>query len=195
LKNVAPRFNSYQAENHPMVTTRLLTAEDLYQLGPDAPYELIEGGLVEVMSPQGRVHGRVLANLTHFLNQEIRARHSGELLVGDVGFILARNPDTVLGPDLAYVRTERLANAGDSFLELAPDLAIEVISPSNTSTEIARKTTIYLAAGTIEVWVVRPKEREVTVHRGQGRVEVLHGADKLESPIFPKLSLPINEIF
>lgn len=185
---------SHQAENEPMVTTRLLTVEDLYQLGPDAPYILVEGALVEA-SPQGRVHGRAISNLAFFLTGEIRAGIPGELLSGDGGFILNRSPDTVLAPDIAFVRAERLMDAGDGYLDLAPDLAIEVVSPGNTAAEIARKTTIYLAAGTIEVWVVRPKEREVTVHRGQGRVEVLRDADKLKSPIFPELSLSINEIF
>lgn len=178
-----------------MVTTRLLTADDLYQLGPDAPYILIEGKLVEV-SPQGRVHGRAISNLAFFLTGEIRAGIRGELLSGDVGFILKRSPDTVLAPDIAFVRAERLLDAGDGYLDLAPDLAIEVVSPGNTVTEIARKTSIYLAAGTSEVWVVRPKEREVTVHRGQqGWVADLRSTDKLESPIFPKLSLSVNEIF
>jgi len=177
-----------------MVTTRLLTAEDLFQLGPDAPYELIEGELVEV-SPQGRVHGRAISNLAYFLTNEIRADRSGEILSGDVGFILARVPDTVLAPDIAFVRTARLLDAGDGYLEMAPDLAIEVVSPGNTAAEIARKTAIYLAAGANEVWVVRPREREVAVHRGQSRIELLRGDDILESPLFPNLSLRISEIF
>jgi len=178
-----------------MVTTRLLTANDLFRLGPDAPYELIEGELVEVMSPQGRVHGRVLSNLDFFLNQEIRARHAGELLVGDVGFILQRNPDTVLGPDLAYVRADRLDNAGDVFLELAPDLAIEVVSPSNTAPEIARKVQIYLAAGSIEVWVVRPREQEIVVHPGEAPPEILEIGDILETLVFPNFTLQISDVF
>lgn len=177
-----------------MVTTRLYTADDLFQLGPDAPYELIEGELIEV-SPQGRIHGRAISNLAFFLTQEIRADQSGELLSGDVGFVLAQKPDTVLAPDIAFVRTERLLNAGDGYLKLAPDLAIEVVSPGNSAAEIARKTAIYLAAGSNEVWVVRPREREVAVHRGHDMVNILKGEDTLESPLFPNLSLPISEIF
>lgn len=177
-----------------MVTTRLFTADELFQLGPDAPYELIEGDLIEV-SPQGRVHGRAVSNLAFFLTSEIRSGVSGELLTGDIGFILARSPDTVLEPDIAFVRAEHLVDAGDGFLELAPDLAIEVVSPSNTASEIARKIAIYLGAGTSEVWVVRPKQRDVTVHHSDGRVEVLRGADRLEGPIFPNLVLPIDQIF
>ncbi|MCO5221811.1 MAG: Uma2 family endonuclease [Thermomicrobiales bacterium] len=147
------------------------------------------------MSPQGRAHGRAISNLAYFLMNEVRADRSGEILSGDVGFILARNPDTVLAPDIAFVRTERLAGAGDGYLELAPDLAIEVVSPSNSATEIARKTAIYLASGSSEVWVARPREREVAVHRGHSKIEVLRGDEILQSPLFPKLSLRIDEIF
>ena len=177
-----------------MVSTRLFTVEDLYRLGPDAPYELIEGELIEV-SPQGRVHGRAISNLAYFLSSEVRADRSGELLSGDVGFILARAPDTVLAPDIAFVRTERLVGAGDGYLEMAPDLAIEVVSPGNSATEIARKTEVYLGAGSTEVWVVRPRERDVAVHRQHSNVEVLRGDETLKSPLFPNLSLRISEIF
>ena len=117
------------------------------------------------------------------------------MLSGDVGFILSRNPDTVLAPDIAFVRAARLANAGDGYLELAPDLAVEIISPGNSSAEIERKISIYFESGSDEVWVVSPRKREVAVHRGQGMVEALRVDDKLESPIFPNLSLRISEIF
>jgi len=177
-----------------MVSTRPLTADDLYQLGSDAHYELIEGELIEV-SPQGRTHGRILANLTYFLKQEMRVRPSGELLVGDVGFILARNPDTVLAPDLAYVAAERLIDAGDGYLELAPNIAIEVISPSNIAAVIARKIEIYLAASVTEVWVVRPCERKLVIQRSNTPAEILRPGDTLESTVLPKLSLPIEDVF
>jgi Uma2 family endonuclease len=177
-----------------MVSTRLLTAEDLFRLGPDPPYELVKGELIEV-SPQGRVHGRVLSNLDYLLNHEVRSNKSGEVLVGDVGFVLARNPDTVLAPDLAFVRTERLVDEGDGYLELAPDLAIDVVSPSNTSLEIARKIELYLAGGSSEVWVVRPRERDITIHRAEGEAVVYRESDSLKSEVLPTLDFSVNEIF
>ena len=143
-----------------MVTTRHITADELYDLGEDAPYVLIEGELVEVMSPQGRLHGKVLSKLNSILDTEVVGPEMGELLVGDVGFVLARDPDTVLAPDLAFVRAERLTNAGDAYLDFAPDLAIEVVSPSNKLAEIARKTELYLRYGSSEVWVVHSRQRD-----------------------------------
>ncbi|MCA9859591.1 MAG: Uma2 family endonuclease [Thermomicrobiales bacterium] len=178
-----------------MVTTRSITAAELFQLGPDAPYVLIEGELVEVMSPQGRLHGKVLSRLNSILDTEIVEPGTGELLVGDVGFVLTRNPDTVLAPDLAFVRAERLANAGDGYLELAPDLAIEVVSPGNTLADIARKVELYLVHGSSEVWVVRPRERTIVVHHADTGKTVFRDDETLSSPLFPGKSLALRSVF
>lgn len=177
-----------------MVSTRPLTADDLFRLGPDAPYELIEGELIEV-SPQGREHGRVLSNLDYLLNHEARTHMLGEVLVGDVGFILARSPDSVLAPDLAFVRSERLVDEGPGYLELAPDLAIEVVSPSNSISEIARKINLYLTSGSSEVWVVRPREQDIVVYSASGDRIVFQGDDLFSSSVIPTLAFHVSQIF
>ncbi|HET9660299.1 MAG TPA: Uma2 family endonuclease [Thermomicrobiales bacterium] len=178
-----------------MVTTRHITAAELFDLGPDAPYELIEGELVEVMSPQGRLHGRILSRFNSILDTEIVEPRTGELLGGDVGFVLAHNPDTVLAPDLAFVRAERLANAGDGYREFAPDLAIEVVLPSNSLAEIARKVELYLRHGSSEVWVVRPRQREIGVHRAGASTTTVRHDDMLTSPLFPGKAIAAGRIF
>ncbi len=178
-----------------MVTTRYTTADELFQLGPDAPYVLIEGELVEEVRPQGRLHGRVLSKLNSILDTKIVDPALGELLVGDVGFLLARNPDTVLAPDLAFVRAERLANAGDGYLPFAPDLAIEVVSPSNTLTEIARKVELYLRHGSSEVWVVRPRERGIVIHRAGVVATIVHDGESIISPLFPGKTIDFSSVF
>ena len=178
-----------------MVTTRNITAAELYELGEDAPYVLIKGELVEEMSPQGRLHGKVLSKLNSILDTEIVDPEMGELLVGDVGFVLARNPDTVLAPDLAFVRAERLENAGDAYLDFAPDLAIEVVSPSNTPAEIARKIELYLSHGSSEVWVVRPRKRDIVVHRPDAAETVVRDGEILNSPLFPGKGLTLSSVF
>ncbi len=177
-----------------MVTTRLLSADDLFELGPDAPYELIEGELIEV-SPQGRLHGRVLSKLNSILDNEVVTDDAGELLVGDVGFVLSRNPDTVLAPDLAFVRAERLVGAGDGYLDFAPDLAIEVVSPSNTLSDIARKVQLYLANGSSEVWVVRPREREIIVHCNEASAVIFRDDELLQSSVFPGKHISLGRMF
>lgn len=178
-----------------MVTTRYITAAELYELGEDAPYELIEGVLVEVMSPLGRLHGRILLKLSSILDTEVVDPSMGELLVGDVGFVLARDPDTVLAPDLAFVRADRLADAGDAYLDLAPDLAIEVVSPSNTLAEINRKVELYLRHGSSEVWVVRPRERAIIVHRTDAPTMTCRDDETLTSPLFPGKTIDTGRIF
>jgi Uma2 family endonuclease len=156
---------------------------------------LIEGELVEVMSPQGRLHGKVLLKLSSMLDTEIVEPGAGELLVGDVGFVLTRNPDTVLAPDLAFVRAERLTDAGDAYLDFAPDLAIEVVSPSNTLAEIARKTELYLLYGSSEVWVVRPRQRDIIVHRAGASTTTVGENEPLTSPLFPGKDIAVSRIF
>jgi Uma2 family endonuclease len=178
-----------------MVTTRYITAAELFDLGEDAPYVLIEGVLVEEMSPQGRLHGKVLSKLNSILDAEIVEPGMGELLVGDVGFVLARSPDTVLAPDLAFVRAERLANAGDGYLECAPDLAIEVVSPSNSLAEISRKVELYLRHGSSEVWVVRPRQREIVAHRADATKIVARDGESLISPLFPGKAIVLSSVF
>jgi Uma2 family endonuclease len=179
-----------------MATTRYITAEELFQMGPDAPYVLIEGELVEEVSPQGRLHGKVLLKLSSILDTEIVEPGTGELLVGDVGFVLARNPDTVLAPDLAFVRSERLADAGDDgYLRLAPDLAIEIVSPRNTIAEIARKVELYLRHGTSEVWVVRPRQREIVVHRADATETLVRDGETLSSLLFPGKAIDLSRVF
>ena len=178
-----------------MVTTRLITAEELYDLGEDAPYVLIEGELIKEMSPMGRLHGKVLLKLGAILDTEVVTPEMGELLVGDVGFVLARNPDTVLAPDLAFVRAERLENAGDAYLDFAPDLAIEVVSPRNTLTEINRKVELYLRHGSSEVWVVRPRQREIIVHRANATKAGFRDGETLTSSLFPGKAIALSRVF
>ncbi len=103
-------FFVYLAEQGPMVTTRLLTAEDLYQLGPDAPYILVEGELVEVNQPGG-IHGEVAGKISANLGMFILTNKLGKFFTHDAGFVLQQNPDTVFGPDFAFIRQGRLTKS------------------------------------------------------------------------------------
>lgn len=123
-------------------TTRLMTAEELFELpsraqGSDCFYELIKGNL-RTMSPTSGTHGILVAELTTDLMIFVRAGNPGYVFGADCGFKLASDPDTVVAPDISFVRRGRLDSVAniDKFLPLAPDLAIEVLSPSNTIAEI-----------------------------------------------------------
>ena len=180
------------------VKKTLLTAEELLCL-PDAGrrLELVDGELYE-MSPAGGEHGNIAAVVLIILGGFVRRHRLGRTFAAETGFILARDPDTVRAPDVAFVSRERLPQGGlpSGYLEMAPDLAVEVISPSDTDREVQEKTESWLAAGTSQVWNLYPQNRTVAVHqRGVpatviGESGVLTGGDLL-----PGFRVPVAELF
>ena len=117
------------------------TVEDLYLLPEDGRrYELVAGVLISEPLPGAR-HGRVTARIAYVLRTFVERERLGEILVADTGFVLARDPDTVRGPDVAFIARERYEAAGDppTAFPGAPDLAVEVVSPSNRTGDIRSK--------------------------------------------------------
>ncbi len=178
-------------------TTTLMTAEDLLALPEDDKrYELVEGELIE-MSPSSRPRSRdgqrIAARLTVFVEDN----DLGEVHGADGGFILRRNPDTVRSPDAAFVRKARLLDLDDEgFLPIAPDLAVEIVSPSNTVNEMSRKVQEYLEAGTSIVWVVEPQRRQVTVYTHDQIAAIYRDGDVITGGnILPGFELPLTYIF
>jgi Uma2 family endonuclease len=151
----------------------LATAEDLLAAGDIGPCELVRGEIA-MMSPAGFEHGVITQRIAAFLHAHVAARQLGVVTAAETGFLLARAPDTVRAPDVAFVARARLPRSRTvGFFEGAPDLAIEVLSPSETRDEAARarataKISDWLAAGCIEVWSVDPGTRTVTVHTADG---------------------------
>ena len=179
-----------------MATTLLLTAEDLLALPDHQRGELIEG-VLRPMPPANFDHfndtGRLILRVGAFVEA-----HGLGVVGAEGGFRLRRDPDTVLAPDVAYVRQERLPPPGQraGFPDLAPDLVVEVLSPSNTPAEVARKVAIYLAAGTELVWVVDRPRQSVTVHRAGRPQRTLGLGDVLEGEdVLPGFGLPLAELF
>src|SRR5207247_2417345 len=100
----------------------------------------------------------------------------------DTGFLLARDPDTVRAPDVAFISHLRAREVGDvpSYFPGPPDLAVEVLSPSDRSGEVHGKVADYLAAGARLVWVVDPRTKRVLVHRSLLSPRILEGSDLLD---------------
>ncbi|MBL0169824.1 MAG: Uma2 family endonuclease [Gemmatimonadaceae bacterium] len=182
-----------------------MTAEQL--LGYEAPgkrVELVRGQLI-VREPAGFYHGsltlRIGVALTNHLAREREARgrsHTrGRLATADPGFTLARRPDTVRAPDIAYVSRERFGGPmPDGFPELAPDLAVEVLSPTDRTGAIVAKVGDWLSAGTQLVWVVDPPRESVVVYRADGSVDVLGVNDTLSGDaLLPGFALSLRELF
>ena len=139
-----------------------LTAADLLALEDDGyRHELEAGFLLSEPLPTPR-HDRVRRRLEQILDAFVTRHRLGEVF-GEAGFVLARDPDTVRGPDLSFVSAERLVGLDDTrFFEGAPDLAVEILSPSNRPYQVRAKVADYLAAGSRIVWVIDPGKRSVT---------------------------------
>ena len=130
----------------------------------------------------GTRHGRVALHVGALLDAHVRRGRLGVVLSNDSGFILARSPDTVRGPDVAFVSRKRYDSVQDLVRAFpgSPDLAVEVLSPSNTPAAIHAKVGDYLAAGTRCVWVIDPEDETVAVYRSLLSPRVLTETDALE---------------
>jgi len=179
-------------------TSAITTAEELLRLPDDGfRYELVNGELRR-MTPSGYGHGVIVGNLTGPLEQHVRAHHLGQICGADTGFRLARAPDTVRAPDIAFIRQARRGPEPlpEGSYEGPPDLAVEVLSPSDTVFEVEEKIAAWLRAGCSIVWVINAKRRSVSVHRTGGVVQVLTEADTLDGgDLLPEFTLPVAQIF
>jgi len=163
---------------------RLLTAEEFLHL-PDP----IEGGKMELdrgrvvcMSPVGLEHGEIAIDVAFALKTFADAHRLGRVSA-ETGFKLAEDPDIVRAPDVSFVTAgRRPAGAGRRrFVDGAPDLAVEVMSPDDREKDLLAKAGEYLDAGAARVWLVRPAMRSVTVFRAGGEVTTRHETDVLTS--------------
>ena len=179
-------------------TLQRMTADELFTMPEDGfRYELVRGELRK-MSPAGGEHGAIIFNLSILLGQYIKANNLGQGFGAETGFKLASNPDTVRAADIAFVRRERIPATGipKNFWQIAPDLAVEVLSPGDTLEEVEEKVEDWLAAGTRAVWVVSPKRRSVTVYRSMTDVTRLSEADELDGgDVVPGFRCKVTEFF
>jgi len=176
----------------------LVTAEELLQLSSgEFRYELIAGELKQ-MAPSGAEHCAHGGNLFAFLGYFVRTHKLGSIFLAELGFKIKQNPDTVLAPDISFIRRERMQVTGlpVNFYPGAPDLAVEVVSPNDTVYEVEEKIAAWLEAGALAVWIVNPRRHSVAIHRkGQPRIELLEGDELDGGDVIPGFRLPVSEIF
>lgn len=180
------------------VVRQQVTAEELLCMPDDGfRYELV-GGELRKMTPAGNIHGRVAMNLGTSLNNHVKAYNLGAVYAAETGFKLARDPDTVRAPDVAFIGRERLEAVGEveGYWPGAPDLAVEVISPGDSYVEVEEKVFDWLEAGTKMVVTVNPRKRSATVYRSLTDITVLTNSDVLDGDdIVPDFWLAVREIF
>ncbi|MHC4953481.1 MAG: Uma2 family endonuclease [Planctomycetota bacterium] len=173
----------------------ITTAEQLLRAGDIGRCELVRGEL-RTMIPPGFEHGRIAANLAGLLWHHARSNNLGTITAAETGFLLARSPDTVRAPDVAFVRATRPPGPERGYYPGAPDLAVEVLSPDDRPGYVREKVAEWLEAGALAVWVVDPRTRTVTIHetvrssRAFRETDVIPGGDLL-----PGLELAVRELF
>ena len=182
-----------------MVTKKnWVTAQQLAEMPDDGyRYELVRGE-IRKMAPTFEEHGLVSANIAGDLIPYVRNNSLGRVIIAETGYLLESNPDTVRAPDVSFIRQDRVSPPGQrsTFVQGAPDLAIEVLSPSNRSGPMAEKVADYLAAGCPMVVVIDPVLRTATVHRPGQEPRVLSEADTLDGgDVVPGWQMPVGEIF
>ena len=177
--------------------TNLMTAEDLLAMPDDGyRYELIQGELNR-MVPASHDHGRESNRINVSLSVHVYANDLGETYAAETAFLLARSPDHVLAPDAAFVRKERteLARGTPGAFPGAPDLAVEVISPTDRLTRVRDKVSDWLSHGTLMVIVVNPRNKTVQVHTSDSVTEFAE-ADTLDGgDVLPGWSMSVADIF
>ncbi len=181
-----------------MVTTRRMTAEELADLEDDEyRYELVEGELRH-MSPAGFEHGKVAARFVRPLSSHVDEHNLGVVVTADTGFRLARNPDTVLAPDVAFVRADRLPPPSEQsgYLDLAPDLVIEVVSPTDRASDVNQKVQLYLDAAVRLLWIAYPKQRTVMAFAAGRVASTLREGDTLDGgDVLPGFRQLVSAVF
>ena len=180
------------------VATQPMSADEFFELSSrDGRRELVRGEVRE-LSPAGSRHGQYAGRLYGLLFQHVEANGLGTLYAAETGFQIARDPDTVLAPDVAFVGKERADALGqtDGFFPAHPDLAVEVVSPNDRNTEVVAKVYQWLDAGCRMVVVVDPRRRTVSVHRSRVDVVALTEADALDGgDVVPGWRLPLSDLF
>lgn len=175
---------------------KLITADELLLMPDDGMQrELICGVLAENMPP-GDEHGRLVIRIGKLLDNYSEDNDYGDVRGGDSGFLLERDPDTVRCPDVAWVAPGRLPGPVAGYPELAPDLVVEVKSPSNSNPEMAAKAAMWLSYGSRMVWVADPQPVTVTVYRPNAAPVTLHEDDILDGgDVLPGFTTPVWRLF
>ncbi len=176
----------------------LMTAEELFDLpADDYKYELVEGELIR-MAPTGGEHGVLTVRIGRILDEYVEAHNLGICNGAKTGFILRRAPDIVRAPDAAFIAKARIPETGipQTYWPFAPDLAVEVTSPSDRFGAVQTKIAEYFSAGTCLVWIVEPTTRTVYVYRSPRDVQALGEEDELGGEdVMPGFRCAVRRLF
>jgi len=180
-----------------MVATHHITVEEFETMPLEGRWELIDGELVE-MSPAADEPATIGATIITLIGPHIRAKRLGRLYNAEGGFALFPDRATVRAPDVAFVRADRApqGEARKHFPRLAPDLVVEVLSPSDRPSDVVAKVEMYKEAGVPLIWLVDPDQMTVTVIAAGKTTEILKADDTLDGgDILPGFAVQVAEFF
>ncbi len=175
--------------------TKLITGEELLEMGDIELCELIDGVIVP-MSPLQGEHGYLESTFSSQLDQFVRPRRLGWTLSGEVGIYIRRNPDRIRAADVAFVSRERGRTRPKGFLQLAPELIVEIVSPTDRWSDIREKIQDYFSIGVEHVVIVEPEQRDVLVYRSPTEFTQLREHDTfIGEGVLQGFALPIHDLF
>ena len=176
-----------------------MTADELLAKPDDGfVYELIKGELIKVSPPPGHEHGLVAMSIAGPLYEYVKKHQLGNVYAAETGYLLEQDPDTVRAADVSFIRRERIENAGriEGYWQGAPDLAVEVISPSDTVGRIEGKVGEWLESGVSLLWIVSPQLRTVTAYESLTDITTFTEKDTLDGgDVVPGFEILVAEIF
>ena len=183
--------------SEPPIVSNTLTAEELLYLSlPDKQTELVRGRLI-VREPPGFRHGVIALKIARLIADYVDDHGLGIVVAAETGFKLFTNPDTVRAADTAFVSRHRAPDPPPSgYLELAPDLAVEVVSPGDRAGEVQAKVSDWLTAGSRLVWVIDPGRKRAIVYRQDASVDLLANQDVLGGEdVLPGFSCSLGDVW
>jgi Uma2 family endonuclease len=179
-------------------TQKLITAEEFSRM-PDPPdgsqQELVKGVIVTMPPPGGR-HGVCCLKIGRHIGNFVEDKNLGTTASNDTGFITERDPDTVRGPDISFWTRERLPDVPVTYIQIPPDLLVEVVSPSDHYARIQKRVSEYLDKEVRLIWIADPEDRSVTVYRPGQKMVVLSENETLTGEdVLPGFSCKVADLF
>ena len=175
---------------------RLITGEELAKMPGGELSELIEGRIVP-MSPTSHIHGRVETRIANRLSIFAEAGKLGQVMTGEVGIYIRRSPDTIRAADVIFISNARYAQSqSQSYLDVAPELVVEVLSPDDAWQVVMRKLADYFSIGVQVVWIADPETRSVDAYRSVTAAQQFNEGDTLTAPeVLPGFTVPVADLF
>jgi Uma2 family endonuclease len=178
-----------------VIATKRITAEEFMLMNDTGNYELVDGQLVE-RKLMGAHSNLIAAQIIRLLGNHVAETSVGWVFACEATYRCFGAPDTLRRADASFIRSGRLERVPEGYIDIAPDIAVEVISPSNSADEIEGKVLDYLAAGVELVWVVYPHAHTVHVRRADGSSQVNRENDQLDAgSVLPGFKCRVRDLF